>query len=45
MGVKEFKKDSFYINKIDKTNYSNAEREAIELYNYWDLKLYAEFNK
>ncbi|MAW17244.1 MAG: hypothetical protein CMJ01_01605 [Pelagibacteraceae bacterium] len=45
MGVKEFKKDSFYINKIDKTNYSNAEREAIKLYNYWDLKLYKEFNK
>ena len=45
VGIKELKKENFYDNKINKTNYSPEEKEAIELYNYWDLKLYKEIYK
>jgi hypothetical protein len=43
-GVNDSKKEKFHNNKIGNKNLSNAEIEAIKIYNYWDLKLYEAIN-
>lgn len=45
VGINELKKENYHNNKINLTNFSNEESEAIKLYNHWDIKLYEEINK